>query len=96
MLDLTTSESDAQLIIKIVVRAASLMSLESFGNDRLTTAMDISACHIGCPLDLAGLLAADRFNFVHDVAGIIRHINRETGKLEHFCPRFARTGMYRG
>lgn len=53
--------------------------------------MDLTACHAnGCPVDWAMLLAADDLTFIHDVAGIQRHVNRETGKLEHcFVPRCA-------
>ena len=53
--------------------------------------MDLSATIAqGVPLRLKELLAADDFNFIHDVWGIQRHLNRETGKLEnHFWPRFA-------
>jgi len=54
-------------------------------------AMDVTAVHAnGCPLRLRELLLADDFNFVHDLFGIRRHLNRETGKLgDHFVPRFA-------
>lgn len=54
--------------------------------------MDVTATHAnGCPLDLAKLLAADDFNFAHDVFGIRGHIDRRTGKLDgHFLPRCAR------
>lgn len=53
--------------------------------------MDIIATHAnGCPLRLLGLLEADAFNFTHDVCGIRRHLNRNTGKLENcFVPRYA-------
>lgn len=41
------------------------------------------------PLDWERLLAADDFNFFHDVGGIRRHMNRFTGKLGNsFTPRF--------
>lgn len=54
--------------------------------------MDIIAVHRnGCPLRLAELLAADDFNFAHDVFGIRRHLDRTTGQLRNcFVPRFAR------
>lgn len=59
--------------------------------ERLDCSMDISAAYVHCPLRLDDLLAADNFNFAHDVAGIKRHINRKTGKLEScFLPRFAK------
>ena len=53
--------------------------------------MDLTACHLnGTPLDLDRLLAADDFNFTHDVWGIHRHIDRTTGRLRDcFLPRFA-------
>lgn len=44
----------------------------------------------GCPLKLEALAKADEANFAHDVFGIRRHIDRETGKLgDCFLPRFA-------
>lgn len=52
--------------------------------------MDITATHCnGNPLRLDDLLNADAFQFAHDIGGIRRHLNRETGKLEDcFVPRF--------
>lgn len=90
MATFSVSTRDAKLIIKIVVRAASILNLESHGSSRLDLAMDLTACHAnGCSLDLARLLSADRFNLSHDLLGIIRHLNRKTGKVEEFCPRYA-------
>lgn len=60
--------------------------------------MDITAVHAnGNQLDLTALLAADDSNFAHDVFGIRRHLNRDTGELEDFfTPRFsARVGQPR-
>ena len=57
-----------------------------------TIMMDVSAAHIKCPLDLKGLLGAEDIDFIHDVAGISRHIDRGTGELKDcFLPRFAIT-----
>lgn len=60
---------------------------------RVTT-MDLDACHSnGCPLDLEGLLHAPASDFGHDIAGIRRHIDRTTGKLQDcFLPRCAKGG----
>ncbi len=54
--------------------------------------MDISACHAsGNPLKLEELLAADKFNFAHDVVGIHMHIDRGTGQLKNcFSPRYSK------
>jgi hypothetical protein len=79
---------DSHLIGLIVQRA---MSEGSKGIDRLALEMDITACHAnGNKLRLMALLNADSFNFWHDVGGIARHLNRETGQLEDcFSPRFS-------
>ncbi|HAM42008.1 MAG TPA: hypothetical protein DDX89_02280 [Candidatus Omnitrophica bacterium] len=59
--------------------------------DPLTLHMDLTAAHMnGCRLDLSALFAAEAFEFAHDIAGITRHIDRETGELgDCFVPRFA-------
>ncbi len=86
MLNWDTTREEMDLIRDIVKRARALLN-----TDFIDLAMDITACHLnGCPLDLAGLLAARDADFGHDVLGINRHINRETGQLEDcFCPRHA-------
>lgn len=58
---------------------------------RMDVAMDLSAVHATRPLRLAELANADDFNFAHDMVGIARHLDRETGELGGcFVPRFAR------
>jgi hypothetical protein len=86
------SRTEMQLITKIVGRAEGLWKqVYSTKLDRMALDMDITACHLnGCPLKLEELLAADDFNFAHDVFGIRNKINRKTGKLtDCFLPRFA-------
>lgn len=53
--------------------------------------MDVTACHAnGNPLKLQELLTADDFQFGHDVFGIRRHIDRETGEFKDcFSPRYS-------
>lgn len=81
-----TTEDDGRVIAGIVTRAMKL----KLGASRMDVHMDLSATHCnGNPLRLDDLLAADDFNFTHDIAGIRRHLNRDTGKLEDgFSPRF--------
>ena len=57
---------------------------------KLDVMMDLEAViSNGCPLKLNDLLAADDFNFFHDVCGIRDHLDRETGKLkDQFSPRY--------
>lgn len=87
-LNFAASPDDTQLITQIALRA-----IDRYGKqfDGVSIAMDITACHLnGCPLRLMDLLKADDFNFGHDVLGIRKHLNRDTGKLEDcFLPRFA-------
>lgn len=89
--DATSAELD--VIEKIAVRAVAMAQQSGINYGNLTAEMDITACHCnGMPLDLDRLLAADDFNFAHDVFGIARHINRKTGEIQDFfVPRCARS-----
>lgn len=82
------------LIRKISRRAVSLYAAQGISLDRMSTQMDLSATHAnGNPLDLDRLLAFDDFNFMHDITGIYRHLNRDTGKLGNFFrPRSSARG----
>lgn len=83
------SAADAQLIARLADRAARMYGLSV--EKRQVIEMDVTATHAnGCLLDLQKLLDADDFNFSHDVAGIYRHLDRETGALTWcFLPRCA-------
>jgi hypothetical protein len=89
------SVADRVLITKIISRAIT-EGLIGVGRDargaRIDLEMDLSATHAnGCPLDFAKLLRADRFNFAHDICGIVRHLDRTTGELTQcFDPRCSR------
>lgn len=91
MVKFNCSKQDSILISAITERAVKEAKAAGFDYDKLETMMDIIACHAnGNPLKLDQLFLADSFNFSHDVCGIRRHINRETGKLENFFrPRFS-------
>ena len=81
------SRADAALLGEVVDRA--MRDLKHL--DRMMLHMDLTATHAnGCPLDLAFMLTVDNFTFAHDVYGITRHIDRNTGKLmDCFVPRCA-------
>jgi len=50
--------------------------------------MDITAAHLAGQIDLQTLLEFDEMNFMHDVCGIRRHIDRSSGKMRDcFLPR---------
>lgn len=85
------SAADAKTIGRIALRAHRMEKANRANvGSLLDWRMDITACHAnGNPLRLDDLFAADDFNFAHDVFGIERHLDRETGKLTRcFLPRF--------
>lgn len=86
MLKLTANPADRDLLMQIALRAKKAQPRV----DTLTLVMDLTAVHLNtCPLRLADLLAADDFNFSHDVFGIHRNIDRNTGELRDcWSPRF--------
>ena len=88
MVSFEVTAGERRLIAQIADRAVPLFKRRI---DRLTITMDLTATHAnGCPLRLSDMLDADDFNLVHDVAGINRFLDRETGRLtECFRPRFA-------
>lgn len=87
----TVSAADHGLIQRIALRAGQLAQQAGVPFDRLQIEMDLTAVHAnGCPLDLTLLLAADDFDFSHDVFGVRRHLDRTTGHLGGcFLPRSA-------
>lgn len=85
------SRSEVDLMVKIAERFERLVPAHA-RQKRLDLLMDLEACHCnGAPLDLVALHeAASDGDLVHDVAGISRHIDRDTGKLGGcFLPRYA-------
>ena len=90
------SPEDAHLIADIAHRAFA-MALRAKVRDTSLFGwqMDITAVHHNiAPLRLQALLAADDFNFSHDVFGIRRHLDREAGTLGGcFVPRCAESPL---
>lgn len=85
------SKTDMAKVRKIVERAEALW--KSWGAPIPEyLLMDLVACHAnGCPMDFARLLEADENDFIHDVVGIVRHLDRTTGRLaDCYVPRFAK------
>lgn len=87
----TASPEELKLIEAISKRAKKLYKAHGQKVDLIDIIMDLEATQCnGCTLCLQELLEADDFNLMHDVCGINRHLNRETGELERFfLPRFA-------
>ena len=76
--------------IRLIADRVQAMGL---GCNRVTLIMDLEAVHCnGCPLDFVKLLGFPELDFVHDIAGITSHIDRNTGKLQDcFVPRCMET-----
>lgn len=91
MINWKVSKEDSKKINLIVNRAISYFKKHGVEVNRLTCDMDITACHAnGNPIDLDRLLDAPDFDFLHDVAGIHKYIDRKTGKLTNcFVPRMS-------
>lgn len=97
MISFEHSKKDRDLIGRIVDRAMAMarrhkLPILDMKHPAQSLDMDITACHCnGTPLRLDELADADDTNFGHDVWGIHRYMDRETGHLTNcFVPRFAR------
>lgn len=76
---------ETKTIKRIAIRASGLTKGKY---DLLTVSMDITACHEANSLNLEKLLAFNDSDFLHDVAGINRHLDHETSELKDcFWPR---------
>lgn len=77
------TNDEIAIIRKIVDRALPIFREARVRIDRMALEMDVSAAHLVCPLRLVALLEADDFNFMHDVGGIVRNLNRRTFQLDN-------------
>jgi hypothetical protein len=81
------SDSEMCVIDAIVHRALIFLPDREWRDAK----MDLIACHLTCPLELDMMLDADDSNFIHDICGIERHLDRRTFELkDSFIPRFAK------
>lgn len=78
------TKEENELVERIVVRADTMFRKFGMKLDRLSLRMDLSATHARVPLDFARLLEFPDFDFSHDIGGIAKHMNRETGRLKSF------------
>jgi hypothetical protein len=87
---LAAAIDELRIIAHIVARAQRKMIY--FPHQTLKCTTDLDAVHSnGCSLRLLDLLAADDVDFDHDLRGIKKHIDRDTGKLRDlFRPRCAK------
>ena len=81
----TVSLEDSDLITAIAIKARELFELNA-----LTLSIDLTLVHYRTPLDLQRLLDATASDFSHDAHWISREIDRETGDLGFFVPRYVK------
>lgn len=79
------------LIDKITERALKAFKTIGIERERMQVEMDIVFTYGLCCLRLKDLSEASRADFAHDILGIDKNLNRETGKMDNFfLPRFSR------
>jgi len=90
MINWDLSLEEEVLVGKIAEKAIKQVKLIYPKISKLDLIMNIVAVHNeNGKLRLEDWLNADDQNFFHDIFGIMRHIDKETGKLKNFFePRF--------
>lgn len=92
------TDTDRAIVVQIADRAEAEglirgKAAPDHWYERETLEMDLTAANAnGNPIDFSGLLAADGITFVHDIAGIAKHMDRKTGKMPRFRPRMSTKG----
>lgn len=88
MIDWSKASRDDVLTINRIAKRALAIDHRL---DLLQLQMDLEGCHVsGCQLDLTRMESGANADLMHDVYGIRRHIDRDTGELcDNFLPRFA-------
>ena len=82
------TKAEITVVAKIIERADTMGLLS---NDRLSLLMDLQVVNNQYPLRLYDMLAASDFDFVHDILGIQKNINRNKLCVDNcFIPRFAK------
>lgn len=89
MVDWNITKQENSLIQKIVARFIALAVLKyEIKQDPATNAMDLIAAHNDVVMDLGKLLGASDTDLLHDMFGIQKYMDRDTGKLDPcFKPR---------
>ena len=79
---------EEKMVVAEIAKRADALGIMMF--DRMSLMMDIEAVHAEIGLKLDELLNADDANFLHDIVGIQKNLDRESKKLQNFfLPRYA-------
>lgn len=83
------SNDELNLLHGITQHAVKVARKSGIPLDPMNTLTSLSVVHISTPLRLPDLLEADEDDLMHDVLGIIRHLDPDTGRLgDLFSPRY--------
>jgi len=89
---MTLTTVDKKLITEIARRAVAFYKSHDMNVPAQFIIVELCTVHQEIvPLRLADMLASDDANFMHDIAGIHKHLrrDREVGLTDGFMPRFA-------
>ena len=91
MLNHHLNDADMTLAMTIARSASNLARNAGQDISPLEFVLDLATTHNhACPLDFAAMATGNPADVAHDVFGIRRHLDRETGLLtDCFLPRFA-------
>jgi hypothetical protein len=80
------------LICHITDKAVLILDEHNIEVDRMHVMLDLLICHKTIvPLRLLDMLNGSEADLLHDVCGLMRHLDRENYKLNDcFLPRYAR------
>jgi hypothetical protein len=85
VLDSALTDEEFLLIHEIALRAETIRYDAEIIEDALTITHTS-----GTPLRLIELLVASEYDFIHDISGILQHLDRDTRQLDDvFVPRYA-------
>lgn len=82
--DMTDERTERELIFDVAMRAVDL----GFFKVNMIAVVFVETAHRHCPLRLADLLKAKDHDFAHDIGGLMKHLNTDTGAMGGFLPKF--------
>ena len=88
MIDWSKSTVDTKTLIAIMDKCE-----EFTGSwvERSSVMMDLTTADIAMDIDWDAMLEAGGYDMMHDVCGIVQHLDRKTGEIKNFFrPRFSK------
>ncbi len=79
-----TTEQAKQEYDKLTIKMIAIRAYRDWGLNKNDIIMELNT--VKTPIDLDRLLHSESDTFTHDIGGINKHLNRETGELKGFHP----------